>query len=74
MILHWTVIWEVYVSVAIATHCHAKVPHKHNGLEKVEEEEFCMIHFTNAATDPEAMMVELSDAHIAIMTMLGSIG
>ena len=42
-------------------------------LEEEEQEEFPVIKFTNAAADPEAMVIKLPDASITLPTVPASI-
>ena len=72
--LHFLVISKVMESVVGSHHPYVDILAKYKGLNKCEQPKLAMVEFSDTATNPEAVVVELPDAPIADLAMLGSIG
>lgn len=72
MILH-ALIGNRFPSLRVSVTCDSKKYHLNPGLEEKEEPELSVVKFSNTATDPEAVMVELAHTLTAVMAVAATI-
>ena len=67
-------VWEVRVSISVATSCNFERHDLLPCLEEQEEPELSMVKLTHAATNPEAMVVKLPHTSVAVPAVAAPIG
>ena len=74
MVPHLLVIRKVPLTAEVATHGLPYVQNEHNSLSEDEQPELAVIKFADAASYPEAVVVELAHTFVAVVAVSRSIG